>query len=102
MRREEHFDSCYKKLGNGWNKVHQWMDQHAGISFPSIAHRCITHHQEGIEEVRKMWGDEAAEAARIHVADDLDWAGYRRTDIPKNREESKNYWGDIDDFIDGD
>lgn len=102
MRREEHYDSCYKKLGNGWGKVHKWMDQHAGISFPSTAHRCINHHQKGIEEVRKMWGDEAAKAALLHVEDDLDWAGYRRDDIPKDREDAKRYWGDIDDFIDGD
>jgi len=97
-----HFDNCYKKFGNGFGKVHKWLDRNAGISYPMIAHRCIDHHLEGIERVREKWGDDAAEAALLHVKDDLDWAGYNRTNIPKDREDSKQIWGDIDDFIEGD
>lgn len=103
MRREQHYDNCLRELGKGWGNVHQWMDKHAGITFPEIAHRCITHHQAGIEEVRKMWGDEAAKAAEMHVRDDMEWAGYNRNgEMPKDREDAKRWWGDIDDFIEGD
>ena len=102
MRREEHYDSCYKKLGKGWGNVHQWLDRNAGITFPMTAHRCIDHHLEGIEEVRRKWGDAAAEAAKLHVEDDLDWAGYNRNYIPKDRKDAKRFYGNIDEYIKGD
>jgi hypothetical protein len=31
----------------------------------------LWHHHEGIERVRELWGDEAAEAAKLHIIDDL-------------------------------
>jgi len=98
-RREVHFDNCYKKLGAGWGKVHKWLDKHAGLTYPLTAHRCINHHLKGIEEVRKMWGDEAAEAAKIHIEDDLDWAGYNIKYIPKDREDAKRFYGNIDEYL---
>ena len=50
-----------------------------------------------------MWGDLAAIAAVLHIKDDLEHMGYGWDhDIPKDREDAKQYFGDIDDFIKGD
>jgi len=102
MKSEDHYDSCLKKLGKGWGNVHQWLDRNAGISYPMTAHRCIDHNLEGVERVREKWGDDAAEAAKLHIQDDLEWAGYDADYIPKDREDAKRFYGDIDDFIEGD
>ena len=36
-----------------------------------MRHRKLRHHIAGIEQVRKLWGDKAAEAARLHIIADL-------------------------------
>ena len=56
--------------------VHRWLDEY----FVKLGekHRDIRHHEGGIEEVRKMWGNKAAEAARLHIA--TDFYGH----VPKN------------------
>ena len=36
-----------------------------------MRHRKKRHHLKVIEEVRALWGDEAAEAARTHIISDL-------------------------------
>lgn len=61
----EHCADCKRLLGNEWKEVHKWLD--ALYKEYGQSHRCHRHHAEGIEEVRKMWGDEAAIAAKIHI-----------------------------------
>ena len=36
-----------------------------------MRHRKLRHHQAGIDEVRRRWGDKAAAAARAHIVADL-------------------------------
>ena len=72
MNYKEHCKECKEKLGNDWAVVHRWLDEFAPQYFPSMSHRAIRHHKEGIEIVRKMWGDRAAEAARLHIIADMD------------------------------
>jgi hypothetical protein len=68
-----------KHLGREFDEVHAWLDHfyqsHGGF------HRRFRHHREGVEEVRGMWGDEAARAAELHILLDMghvptqsDWA----------------------------
>lgn len=61
----EHEYDCKHLLGQPWTEVHQWLDELFAEYGP--AHRCHRHHTEGIDEVRRMWGDEAALAAKIHI-----------------------------------
>lgn len=61
----EHCADCKKLLGREWKEVHQWLD--ALFAKFGQNHRSQRHHVEGIEEIRKMWGDEAALAAKIHI-----------------------------------
>ena len=44
-----------------------WLCGDLGIKEYGQDHRCHRHHVEGIEEIRNMWGDEAAIAAKIHI-----------------------------------
>ena len=68
---EQHCLDCQEQLGCEWMMVHRWLDEF----FPKFfneKHRDIRHHEVGIEQVRVMWGDEAAKAARIHIARDFE------------------------------
>ena len=88
MRFEAHCKRCQEALGAPFPEVHRWLDAFAskqrkkrqdlskGVdpcwAGPSNAeHRKQRHNKEGIEEVRKMWGDKAAEAAELHIIDDM-------------------------------
>ena len=70
MKREEHCQECLLKLGRRWNRVHVWLDETAKDYFPWTGHRQIRHHTDGVEEIRKMWGNEAARAAELHIIAD--------------------------------
>lgn len=70
----EHCKRCKEKLGDEFGYVHKWMDEYA-LQYPvklfDDYHRMFRHHQEGIDEVRKMLGNNAAEAAKLHIIDDI-------------------------------
>lgn len=88
MRKAEHRKECLMKLGNEWAEVHVWLDEFARDYFPWPGHRQIRHHKEGVEEVRKKWGDEAARAAELHIiADGVLLEGK----IPTKEETEKGY-----------
>jgi len=66
--RKEHCEDCLMKMGEAYDKVHRWIDGKAWVKGKlNINHRRYRHHDEGIEEVRKKWGDNSAEAARLHI-----------------------------------
>ena len=89
---KEHAKDCQDQLGNAWYVVHHWLDEYAKIYWPSCIHRIHRHHKEGVEECRKMWGDEAAEAAEIHILKD-------EGDIPTKEQIEKRY-GVIPNLVD--
>lgn len=62
-----HCNDCRKKLGKPYKHVHRYLDQYAASYNGSKRHRQLLHNERGIEEVRKYWGDEAAEAAKLHI-----------------------------------
>ena len=63
-----HCRDCENKLGKPYKEVHIWLDEFFKTLGPH--HRIKRHHVEGVEEVRKKWGDEAAMAAEIHIKKD--------------------------------
>lgn len=70
MEYKEHCKECEEKLGKDWAVIHRWLDEYArkvGVPW----HRTFRHHKEGVEEVRKKWGDEAAKAAELHIISDF-------------------------------
>jgi DNA-binding GntR family transcriptional regulator len=64
----EHAQDCVRALGEPFIRVHRWLDEFMAAVGPD--HRVFRHHEGGVEEVRQMWGDRAAEAARIHIIRD--------------------------------
>lgn len=84
----EHCYDCKRLLGNEWKEVHEWLD--ALFAEYGPAHRCHRHHVEGVEEIRKIWGDEAAIAAKIHILVDC-WG------IP-SRADYENGWANSSGF----
>ena len=66
---KQHCADCIELLGEPFGQVHQWLDEHFGNLGPS--HRDIRHHAAGVGAVRRMWGDKAAEAAKIHIMEDV-------------------------------
>jgi len=82
---QQHCRECKKEMGTPWMKVHEWLDEFAKEQ-GAPKHRRMRHHKEGVEEVRDMWGDEAAKAAEIHIRRDLFFYG---NDIPSKDEYDK-------------
>jgi len=80
-----HCEDCIAQLGESFAEVHHWLDELFPVLGFCEKHRDVRHHEDGIGEVRKMWGDRAAEAARIHIARDFDgW-------VPKNSNEVQEW-----------
>ena len=88
---EQHCAEAEQRFGKPYAEVHQWLDEFAGKPPYGMRHRRKRHHLAGIEEVRRKWGDEAAEAARQHILSDLKLDGWRETDpFPKNERHFKD------------
>lgn len=71
MKRSEHESECLEKLGKPFAEVHKWLDQFAGRPECGMRHRKKLHHKAGIELARELFGDEGAEAAKLHILADL-------------------------------
>lgn len=78
MTFEEHCAESVCNLGEPFEAVHKWLDEYASTPL-GARHRRRRHHLSGIEEVRRRWGDRAAEAARRHVISDLHGEGWRES-----------------------
>lgn len=65
---EAHCRRCRELLGTEWREVHVYLDEFAKQNI--LTHRMLRHHREGVEEVRRLFGDEAARAAELHITDD--------------------------------
>ena len=84
---EQHCNDCVRKLGQPFPEVHAWLDA-LSEGDGSLGHRDIRHNLQGVEEIRERWGDEAAQAALIHIM--LDWGGIREDQVPRDQEEAEN------------
>ena len=74
-------------FGQPYPQVHLWLDEFAGKPPYGMRHRKKRHHLAGIEEVRKLWGHEAAEVARLHIIADLKMEGWSES-APFPRDET--------------
>lgn len=85
---EQHCQESIIALGEPFKQVHVWLDEFAGKPPYGMKHRKLRHHLKGIEEVRKMWGDQAAEAARLHIISDLKMEGWTENEHPFPRSQT--------------
>lgn len=84
---EAHCEECIKQLGKPFEEVHRWLDEFAYSEKYGMRHRKVRHHEAGIKECMKQFGDECGAAARIHIIMDLKTDGWTENDpFPKNEE----------------
>jgi len=72
---KQHCEDCELLLGNPYKEVHEWLDSYSKEYPPSkfgAYHRQFKHNQDGVNEIRKLWGVEAEMAAKIHLLRDMD------------------------------
>ena len=74
---KEHCEDSEKLFGQPYKEVHRWLDEFAGSDRYGMRHRKLRHHEAGIAEVRKRFGEEASKAARQHIVSDLRMEGWR-------------------------
>jgi len=78
---DDHCNDCKKLLGEPHGKVHEFLDQYAGVfdigTFVEY-HRSFLHNQYGIKVVAAMYGQQAKQAAIIHIV--RDYMGMPLTD----------------------
>ena len=55
-------------------------DEFAGTPEYGFRHRKKRHHQAGIEEAVRLFGESVREAARLHMVMDLKLEGWKETD----------------------
>ena len=77
MNLEEHESQALKTFGKPWTEVHKWLDEFAFTPQYGMRHRRVRHHRAGVEEARKLFGDEGADAALQHIKSDLHEEGWR-------------------------
>ena len=85
---EQHCAEALQTCGRPYAEVHLWLDEFAGKPPYGMRHGKNRHHLAGIEEVRRLWGNEAAKAARQHIITDLELEGWRETEHPFPKDEN--------------
>lgn len=76
-RRGEHEDDSVRLFGAPHTAVHKWLDEfHDVPGCGGVAHRKKRHHLAGVEQVRRIWGDVAADVAHRHIVMDLVQVGW--------------------------
>lgn len=84
---EFHCEESLRLFGADWEDLHRWLDEFAGQAPHGMRHRHVRHHEEGIREAARVFGQEAAEVARQHIISDLKTEGWTESDpFPKNAE----------------
>lgn len=67
---------CYESeilFGSDFREVHTWLDSYAKLFPPErhgTFHRHFRHNNDGIEYVRRKFGEIAARAAKFHIERD--------------------------------
>lgn len=79
-RFEDHCAESLRIFGEAFENVHLWLDEFAGTPEYGFRHRRKRHHEAGIREAANLFGDGAAEAARLHIISDLKEEGWTESD----------------------
>lgn len=77
--RKQHCDECTEKFGRPYGEVHDWLDGLACVDGKlNINHRRWRHHVEALTEIYHMFGEEAVEAAKLHLLTDFGYIPTRQ------------------------
>ena len=84
---EDHCRESIALSAAAWEQVHRWLDEFSGKPPYGMRHRRVRHHQQGIREAIRLFGEAAGPVARQHVITDLKEEGWTEQD-PFPRDES--------------
>ena len=87
MTFEEHCQESITLFGKPYEEVHKWLDEFQKAPGIGMKHRKFRHHQVGIKEALKLFGEEAERVARRHIISDLKQEGWREGEHPFPRDE---------------
>ena len=73
---EKHCEESLRVFGETFEETHIWLDEFAGSKEYGFRHRKKRHHEAGILEVVRLFGNTAGEAARQHIITDLKEEGW--------------------------
>lgn len=76
----EHCAESLNTFAKEFAGVHLWLDEFAGTPEYGFRHRRKRHHEAGVQEVAKLFGEEAAQVARQHIISDLKQEGWTEKD----------------------
>lgn len=83
-----HCEESLALFGLDFREVHIWLDKFAGSAEYGYRHRKKRHHEKGIQEIKKLFGEDAAVAARQHDISDLKEEGWTERDpFPKDEQD---------------
>ena len=91
MTFEQHCQQSKQYFGSPYEHVHTWLDEFALSEKYGMRHRKVRHHLKGIKQIKEMYGNEAAEVAKMHVIEDLREEGWK--------EESDRFPKDEKDYV---
>ncbi len=77
---EYHGEESERLFGKPYEEVHRWLDEFMGGPEYGMRHRKKRHHEAGIREAARHFGEEAGKAARQHVVADLKMEGWKDGD----------------------
>ena len=80
MTFEEHCEESKRLFDRPYEEVHRWLDEFMGAPGLGARHRKMRHHEAGIREAMKLFGQEAGKVARQHIISDLKMEGWTEED----------------------
>lgn len=82
---ERHCQESKDLFGEDFKEVHLWLDEFQGTPEYRMRHRRVRHHEAGIKEVIRLFGEKAGQVARQHIISDLKEEGWTDNDpFPKD------------------
>ncbi len=68
---EEHCEAARLEFGKPYEEIQLWLDEFHGKEPYFTRHRRLRHHEHGIREAVKIFGEHADAVARQHIVIDL-------------------------------
>lgn len=80
----EHCRESLALFGDPYPALHRWLDEFQGTERYRMRHRRVRHHEAGIREAIRIFGEAAGPVARQHIVSDLREEGWTESDpFPK-------------------
>lgn len=77
---ENHCRESIALFGQAYEEVHLWLDEFHGTEKYKMRHRRVRHHEAGIKEAIKLFGEEAGLVAKQHIISDLKEEDWKNSD----------------------